>query len=477
MNIRDQVSVIVGGGHIATRKAELVAQAGARLRIVSPQFSPAMQRAAAHHAWDLIQMPFSGEHLAGAALVIAATDDPAVNQAVYQAATAIHTPVNVADQTELCSFILPAIVDRGPVTIAVSTGGASPVLARWIRTRLESTLPASLGLLADLLKRFRGRLKQHFTNIDARRRFTEALMEGPVSELALSGQVAAAEQALTRLLDAETAAVTAQPREGEVYLIGAGPGDGDLLTFRALRLLQRAEVVLYDRLVPESVLRLCRREAQMVYVGKQAGDHPVPQARISELLVEYASAGRRVARVKGGDPFIFGRGGEEIQHLSDAGIRFQVVPGISAANGCAAYAGIPLTHRDHAQGVSFWTAHHKDGNVDLNWPALADPRQTLVFYMGVGTAEIVCRELIAHGLPGDTPAAMIEQGTTEHQRVITADLQNLPTRLAGAQVRSPALMIVGQVVKLRDQLRWFEGNRHSQAPAFPQHRLKMDAKV
>ncbi|MEM9386340.1 MAG: siroheme synthase CysG [Pseudomonadota bacterium] len=469
LKLRDARALIVGAGEVAVAKARLVAEAGARIRVVAPEVSEAMSEALSLHRWEHVGERFADAHVEGAKLVIAATDDKQVNESVHAACEARGIPVNVADQPKLCSFILPAIVDRTPITIAISTGGTSPVLARWVRALLESALPSGLANLGALMARFRGTMKARFPDVDIRRRFVERILQGPVKELALSGQLERAEQALEAAMAAPDARDSAAM--GEVYLIGAGPGDPDLLTFRAQRLLQQAEIVLYDRLVPEAVLRLCRREARLIYVGKRKGDHTIGQRELTSLLVRYARDGFRVARLKGGDPFIFGRGGEEIEGLVDERVPFVVVPGITAASGCGAYAGIPLTHRDHAQGVSFWTAHHRaEGGVALDWSRLAASHdETLVFYMGLGGLASLCDGLVEHGRPPQTPAALVEQGTTAAQRVHLGTLQDLAPKVEQAEARSPALLIVGSVVTLHQRLNWFEPAGVQTSP-FPQHR-------
>jgi uroporphyrin-III C-methyltransferase / precorrin-2 dehydrogenase / sirohydrochlorin ferrochelatase len=391
--------------------------------------------------------------LDGTALVIAATDDEAVNRQVHAAAVARNLPVNVVDHPELCTFILPAIIDRSPVVIAVSSGGASPVLARLIRARLETLIPASFGRLAALASSFRDKVKQRIQRPARRRAFWEEVLQGRIAELVFSGQDGAADKALAQKLAEEGSNPSTV---GEVYLIGGGPGDPDLLTFRALRLMQQADVVVYDRLVSPPVLDLVRREALRIYAGKERDHHVLPQETINQLLVRLAREGKRVVRLKGGDPFIFGRGGEEIDTLVSEGIPFQVVPGITAAGGCAAYAGIPLTHRDYAQSVVFVTGHLKDDTVDLNWPALIQPQQTVVFYMGLQGIAVICRELIAHGMAAGTPAALIQQGTTPQQRVFTGTIGTLPGIVEKSNVRAPTLIIVGDVVRLHDKLRWFK---------------------
>jgi uroporphyrin-III C-methyltransferase/precorrin-2 dehydrogenase/sirohydrochlorin ferrochelatase len=348
---------------------------------------------------------------------------------------------------------MPSIIDRSPVIVAVSTGGRSPVLARLIRARLESLIPAGYGRLAKLVTAFRDKVKQTFKHPPLRRQFWEEVLQGRIAELVYSGQDQAAEKALQERIDSVDGNKTPV---GEVYLVGGGPGDPDLLTFRALRLMQQADVVVYDRLVSPAVLELVRRDAERIYAGKERDNHAIPQEDINHLLVRLAKEGKRVVRLKGGDPFIFGRGGEEIDTLAAEGIPFQVVPGITAAAGCAAYAGIPLTHRDYAQSVVFVTGHLQDGTVNLNWKALVQPDQTVVFYMGLHGIETICRELMRHGMPPTTLAALVQQGTTRNQRVLTADLATLPGIVEKAQVKAPTLIIVGDVVQLHERLRWFE---------------------
>jgi uroporphyrin-III C-methyltransferase/precorrin-2 dehydrogenase/sirohydrochlorin ferrochelatase len=326
------------------------------------------------------------------------------------------------------------------------------VLARLLRARLESLVPASYGKLAELARRFRERVKRALPQAQ-RRPFWERVFQGPVAELVFSGRLAEAEQALDRTLD-ETAARGPEP--GEVYLVGAGPGNPDLLTFAALRLMQQADVVLYDHLVSPAIIELTRRDAERIYVGKERARHTMRQEEINAMLVDLARGGRRVLRLKGGDPYVFGRGGEEIESLAASGIRFQVVPGVTAACGVAAYAGIPLTHRDYAHSCVLVTGHLKDGSMNLDWHGLARPRQTVVVYMGLVGLEALCQQLIAHGMPRDMPAAVVQQATLPQQRVIVAALEDLPRKVAEAGLRPPTLVIVGDVVKLREKLSWFE---------------------
>jgi uroporphyrin-III C-methyltransferase/precorrin-2 dehydrogenase/sirohydrochlorin ferrochelatase len=453
LNIKDQRGVVVGGGEVAARKAGLLLKAGAKVTVQAPALSETLADMVRDGQVQHRAERFEASVLDGAALVIAATDDEAINRAVHAAAVARRLPVNVVDHPELCTFVLPAIVDRSPVVVAVSSGGASPVLARLIRARLETLIPASFGRLAALAAAYRDKVKQRVKSPARRRRFWEAVLQGDIAEMVFAGQDAAASKALAQRLEGE--ASDAKP-VGEVYLIGGGPGDPDLLTFRALRLMQQADVVVYDRLVSPAVLELVRREALRIYAGKERDHHVLPQETINQLLVRLAREGKRVVRLKGGDPFIFGRGGEEIDTLAAESIPFQVVPGITAASGCASYAGIPLTHRDYAQSVVFVTGHLKDGTVNLNWDALVQPQQTIVFYMGLHGLDVICRELIRRGMAAATPAALIEHGTTRQQRVLTATLDTLPAVVEQAKVTAPTLIIVGEVVRLREKLNWFE---------------------
>ncbi len=458
LNVKNKPCLLVGGGEIAARKAGLLLKAGAQVTVLAPSLGSTMTQLAAqgkivHRPVELNPAaPESFSVVSDYFLVIAATDNAAVNEQVYRSAQAQRVPVNVVDQPALCSFILPSIIERAPLIVAVSSGGASPILARLLRARLEAFIPAAYGSLAALAGRFRAKVKQRFERLEARRRFWEKVLQGPIAEMMMAGREQAASRALD---DALNHTAPENLALGEVYLVGAGPGDPDLLTFRALRLMQQADVVVYDRLVTPAILALVRREAQQIYAGKSRDEHALPQEGINDLLVRLAKQGKRVLRLKGGDPFIFGRGGEEIETLASENIPFQIVPGITAANGCAAYAGIPLTHRDYAQSCVFVTGHLKDGGVDLNWPALVQPRQTLVVYMGLLGVEVLCRELTAHGMKAATPAALIEQGTTPNQRVLIGTLATLPDTVKSAQVRAPTLIVVGEVVRLHNKLAWF----------------------
>lgn len=460
IQIKQRDCLVVGGGSIAARKVALLRKAQADVTVVAPELCEELKVLANETKIKHINRRFEDADLAQCVVVIAATNQGDVNEHVSSLAHQLRLPVNVVDNPDLCSFIMPSIIDRSPVVIAVSTGGSSPVLARLIRTKLEGSIPSAYGRLAKLVEGFRGKVKAAFPNVESRRGFWEKILEGSVAELVFTGHEDDAKKLLDKaIVDGAASPATA----GEVFLVGAGPGDPDLLTFRALRLMQQADVVVYDRLVSPSIMEMVRRDAEIVYVGKERDKHAMAQENINQLLVRLAKEGKRVLRLKGGDPFIFGRGGEEIELLAQEGIAFQVVPGITAANGCSAYAGIPLTHRDYAQSCVFVTGHLKDGSVDLNWAALAHPHQTVVFYMGLHGAPTLCKEMVAHGLPSSTPVALVEQGTTPQQRVYTATLDTLLDVIASEDIKPPTLIIVGEVVTLHEKLSWVEEHHDDEA--------------
>ncbi|MFM5181542.1 siroheme synthase CysG [Aeromonas veronii] len=440
--------LLVGGGEVAERKARLLLDAGAHLTVVAPELDPELAELAANGSIEWLAGEFVPEQLAGKWLVVAATDRREVNALVYQSANQAQIFANVVDDPKRSSFIMPSIIDRSPLMVAISSGGKAPVLARLLREKLEALLPQHLGAVATFAGSLRERVKARFASMGERRRFWERLLGADRLGQALArGDSASAHQLADNLFADESLT------GGEVVLVGAGPGDPGLLTLHALRQMQQADVVVYDRLVSDEVMALVRRDAKRIFVGKQAGNHCVPQEGINQLLLEEAQKGQRVVRLKGGDPFIFGRGGEELETLVGSGIGFQVVPGITAASGCAAYAGIPLTHRDHAQSVRFVTAHGKGGARDLDWPLLAKDKQTLVFYMGLSSCATIREQLLAHGKASSTPVALIERGTQPCQRVIRGTLDELPALAVG--VESPALIMVGSVVTLADRLAWF----------------------
>ncbi|NOS73204.1 MAG: uroporphyrinogen-III C-methyltransferase [Methyloglobulus sp.] len=450
-NLKGQDCLVVGAGEIAARKIELLTRAGAKITVIAREISAVVAAMQTSHSLVIQQTSFAPIDLKQFRLIISATDNIETNKLVAKTATEQRIPVNVVDNPGLSSFIFPAIVDRSPIIIAVSSGGAAPVLARLLRAKIESVIPPAYGRLASLAEKFRDRVKQHIKIAPQRRIFWENVFQGNIAEQVFSDNQQAAEQLLNQTLNDYDGTVN----NGEVYLIGAGPGAADLLTFRALRLLQQADVIVYDRLVSPEIIDLARRDAEKIYVGKQRQHHALPQVSINQLLADLAKAGKRVARLKGGDPFIFGRGGEEIETLMAQGIHFQVVPGITAASGCASYAGIPLTHRDHAQSCVFVTGHLKDDCVNLNWTQLALPNQTVVIYMGLIGLEQICQSLIAHGSAKDLPIALIQQGTTDNQKVITGTLETLPALVADQTIKAPTLIIIGTVVSLHDKLKWF----------------------
>lgn len=461
LNIRDRACLVIGGGEVAQRKISLLLRAGARVTVVAPEFDTAVAGLEGNAQVRLLQTLFEESHLDGAVLVVAATDDDALNARVSELAHARDLPVNVVDQPRLCSFIMPAIVDRSPIVIAISSGGSSPVLTRHLKELNEIMVPGRINNLARLLGSKRKLVKHTIKRFDDRIRFWESVLDSTIPELVYSGNEAAAEDSFENVLQQWTDKATGKPQRkgsGEVYLVGAGPGDPDLLTLRALRLMHKADVVLYDRLVSEEILAKIRPDAEKIHVGKQPKNHPVPQEQINQLLVDYARQGKRVLRLKGGDPFIFGRGGEELSVLAQSEIPFQVIPGITAASGCASYAGIPLTHRDHAQSVRFLAGHLKDGELDLDWPHLIADQQTLVFYMGLVGLPQICENLVQHGMPAQTLVAVVQQGTTRHQRVVIGDLGNISERVEQAGLRAPTLTIIGSVVSLHEQLNWFAGD-------------------
>ncbi len=451
-DIKNKPCLVVGGGEVATRKAGMLLQSGGFVTVVAPELTDTLKELAEAGKITYIAEKFHPEHLGDAVLVIAATNDRATNEQASAAAKQLRIPVNVVDNPDLCSFIMPSVIDRSPLVIAISSGGTSPVLARVIRAKLETFIPAAYGRLAHFAASFRDQVKDKI--LPAKRRiFWEKVLQGPVAEMVLAGQDQTARDALQKMLATDS---DDTPPRGEVYLVGGGPGNPDLLTFRALRLMQQADVVVYDNLVSPAVLELVRRDAERIYVGKKRADHTMRQENINELLVKLAQEGKRVVRLKGGDPFVFGRGGEEIETLAAHGIPFQVVPGITAATGVSSYAGIPLTHRDYAQSCVFVTGNLKDGSVNIDLTGIAKTNQTIVIYMGLMGLPTLCQELVAHGLAITTPAAIVQQGTTYQQKVVTGTLATLPELAAHAHMKPPTLIIVGEVVKLQDKLAWFK---------------------
>jgi uroporphyrin-III C-methyltransferase/precorrin-2 dehydrogenase/sirohydrochlorin ferrochelatase len=453
-NLTNRWVAVLGGGVAAARKAELALRAGARVRAFAEKFCEEFDELTPKTNLTRVPHEPRTEDLDDCALLYCAAEDNEQNRRARSVAQAAHIPCNVVDVPELCDFTMPSIVDRSPVVIAISTAGSSPILGRMIKARLETLLPAAYGRVAAFVGRYRKKVVSKLKDFDGRRRFWERILEGPVVDLVLAGHDGEAIAEFDAQLEA-AARGAKHCQQGEVYLVGAGPGDPDLLTFKALRLMQRADVVLYDRLVGEGILNLVRRDAERIYVGKLPREHTVPQDEISRMLLRLAKEGKRVLRLKGGDPFVFGRGGEEIELLAEAGIPFQVVPGITAASGCAAYAGIPLTHRDHAQACVFVTGHSKDGRPDFEWKVLLQPRQTVAVYMGLAHLAEIARAFIESGAAPSMPVALIDNGTRPNQQVLTATLATVAEKAATIDVKGPAILIIGSVVRLREKLDWY----------------------
>ena len=460
LNLKGKKVVVTGGSTVAARKTELALRAGANVLVVTPElgpeFPPIAQRYSSfsHRSGSPVSEDFEN-----AVIVYGASENDEEDRRVRELARARGALVNVPDKPELCDFSMPSILDRSPLLIAISTAGTSPLLGRQIKERLETTIPAAYGDLARFLGGIREHVSTHIKDNRQRRYFLEKLLDSPVADLVLAGDEARAHKLLDEQLAGHASSGDgsgAGSGIGEVYLVGGGPGDPDLLTFRAMRLLQRADVVVYDRLIGSPILDLVRRDAERIYVGKMMNKHELSQDEISRLLVKLAREGKRVLRLKGGDPFIFGRGGEEIELLASEGIPFQVVPGITAASGCASYAGIPLTHRDHAQSCVFATGHSKNGRLELDWATLLQPRQTVAIYMGLAMLPELTRDFIAHGANPEMPVAVVDNGTRPNQRVIIGTIETIAASVAATGIKGPAMIFIGTVVRLSETLGWFK---------------------
>lgn len=457
----DSPALVVGGGAVALRKTRHLLEAGCRVTVVAPWCDPDLRTLAVEGKLCWRAVRFEPEMVVGHRLVIAATDDADLNRLVAASANRFRVLVNVVDDPALCSFIVPAVVDRSPLVIAVGTGGRAPILARQVKASLEAMLPGALGRLAGFMGEWRARVRREVSRPGARRRLWERVVRGPVAEHLFAGRDADAHRLMAGMVEGgRGAAGDSQPLDGEVYIVGAGPGDPELLTLRALRLMQQCDVVLYDRLVADEILALVRRDADRIDVGKRVGGRGWSQQQIHQAMIRLARDGKRVLRLKGGDPLVFGRGGEEMEALAGAGVAYQVVPGITAASGCAAYAGIPLTHRDHAHSCVFVSGHDVEA-LEYDWQLLASPRQTIVFYMALGQIGTICHELRRHGLPDTTPAALIAQGTTRDQEILRGMIATLAEIAARRRLRPPAVLIVGAVAGLSERLSWFLSDRAS----------------
>lgn len=449
--LKNRDCLLVGGNEIAEAKARLLLAAGARITVnalaVTDQFVSWLD----HKQLKLIDTPFNAGLVKGKWLVIAATSDKLLNERIATIAETEHIFCNVVDTANLSSFIMPAIVDRSPLIVAISSSGQAPVLVRELRAKIELLLPNYLGQLAAYGALLRSKVKQYYQSVLTRRRFWEKFFNNARLARALAQNDPIQVTKLTQMLFDRVSY-----RQGEVVLVGAGPGDSGLLTLKGLQKIQHADIIFYDQLVSEDIMNLVRRDATRIFVGKRAGYPSISQEQINVMLVEHARQGKRVVRLKGGDPFIFGRGGEELEQLKIENIPFSVVPGITAASGCAAYSGIPLTHRDYTHSVRLITGHLKKGS-RLDWQSLVSERQTLVFYMGLIAAKRIQTELLAHGMAATMPVAIIEAGTTHDQKVSLGKLESLDE--LAMQAHSPALIIIGAVIALRDKLNWFSGNK------------------
>lgn len=463
LDVRGKKVLVDGGGTLAARRVERALDAGAMVHVFAEELGGEFRKLKSHPSLTHhIQEPRLPDFI-GAAVAYGATENEIRDRHLYDMANHHHVLANVADVTEYCDFITPSIIDRSPLVIAISSGGAAPIIARILRARIEAILPAAYGKLAAFSGRLRERVMAKLKTPESRRAFWENTIDGPVADMFLSGDPKSAKKQFLKELDA-TALGQDIEKVGEVYLVGAGPGDPDLLTFRALHLMQRADVVLYDRLIGDGIINLVRRDAERIYVGKSPNNHAMDQQEISDLMVKLAKEGKRVLRLKGGDPFIFGRGGEELETLAAADVPFQVIPGITAASGCASYAGIPLTHRDHAQSCVFVTAHGKDGVLSLDWETMARPGQTVAIYMGRSSLDFLMEEFIRRGVDPNTPAAIVDNGTRPNQQVVKGNLSNLFERAEAAKLPGPALVIIGSVVELSDTLNWYknyEADKHT----------------
>jgi len=480
--------LIVGGGEVALRKADLLSRAGACITILAPDISHELQALLTDDKHQFIYENYNKRYMLGARVIIAATDDETLNHEIHADATELNIPVNVVDTPPLCDFIFPAIIDRNPIVIGISSNGKAPVLARLLRARLETLIPQGYGKLAKLAGDFRSEVKAKIPTLTGRRQFWERAFEGQVSQLMFAGNETEATAQLQADLDSTAAAIhhknhsdtpvnttptlsdnsdNKAPPVGEVYIVGAGPGDPELLTFKALRLMQQADIVYYDALVSPQVLDLCRRDSDKVFVGKKRSNHTVAQLGINELLVNSAKEGRRVVRLKGGDPFIFGRGGEEIESLRSNNVPYQVVPGITAANAAASYAGIPLTHRDHSQSVRFVTGFLKAGAPNSNFKNFLNTDETVVFYMGLHSLARLTEGLVDAGRSADTPIAIVSNASMPNQQVLTGTLATIVAKQEDAQLPTPALLIMGDVVSLHHDLAWYnlQNQQHSDALA------------
>jgi uroporphyrin-III C-methyltransferase/precorrin-2 dehydrogenase/sirohydrochlorin ferrochelatase len=457
--VKQKTALLVGNGVSATRKCELLLRSG--MAVYALDFETDLEHELFAHALKAGQLTLLDKAVNLNAVeariwsklfvCVAASETDADNMELVRLAKHHDVPCNVLSREDLSDFLFPAIIDRSPIIAAVSSGGELPIISRLLRSKIETTLPHKYGRLAQISSSLKANVSERINNSNARRRFWESQLEGRFADLVFTGDESAAQKVFLEALDKQSSKASFS---GEVYLVGAGPGDPDLLTFKALRLMRQADVVLYDRLISPQILSLVRQDAELINVGKERSKHTLPQESINELLAKLAKQGRRVLRLKGGDPFIFGRGGEEIETLAQHGVPFQVVPGITAAAGCGAYAGIPLTHRDYSQSVRFITGHLKTDSAELPWQDFVQNNQTLVFYMGLMGLERIAKALMEHGMSKEMPVALVSKGTTRDQKVVTGNLETIYAVCRASEIKAPTIIIVGEVVKLRDKLAW-----------------------
>ena len=441
--------LVVGGGEIAERKINLIIKANAKVEVLARKFSPNVENLINKNKLKKIKSNLDISTLdSNYSLIIAATDNKQINKKLFNFANKNNILINVVDQPDLCTCTFGSIVERGDLVVAISTGGNAPVFARNLREKFETLLPQSTKQLIDFSASIREKVMNSFSQFNKRRIFWELFFDAFATKKNITkSNLAALTNQLIKTLK--------NKNSGEVFLVGAGPGDPELLTLRALHLIQKADVCIYDNLVSKEILELVRRDAHMIYAGKLRNNHTIEQKEINQLLVNYAKKGLRVLRLKGGDPFMFGRGGEEISELMTQKIKFQVVPGITAASGVSAYAGIPLTHRDYSQSCIFITGHEKNGKLNINWSNLIHENQTIVIYMGLNSLPIIVQNLIDSGMRKNMPIALVQEGTTEKQKVMVSTISRVISKTLKSNIQSPVIIIIGEVVKLRKTIKWF----------------------
>jgi len=448
LDIKDKPVLVIGGGDIAYRKIKLLIKSKPNIKVIAKNICSEILDLEEKFSIKIVKKQFHVDDIEFPIIIIAATNDKSLNKQIAKEGLRKKIPVNVVDQPSLCTFTMGSIVERGSLVVSISSSGKAPVLVRHLREKIEKLIPDSYKDLVDLAGKLREKVKKTIKIDNKRRIFWEKFFEIENINSILKNKKTLTTK-FNSMLD------SMKDKTGEVYLVGAGPGERDLLTIRALHLMQKCDVCIYDNLVSDEVVELVRRDADMIFAGKKRDQHTFSQEMINDYLVKYAKKGKKVLRLKGGDPFIFGRGGEEIESLMSHKINFQVVPGISAANGVAAYAGIPLTHRDYAQSCLFLTGHFKDGKIDFDWPKLITDKQTVVIYMGLLSLPDFIKQLVEHGQKKTMPIAVIERGTTDSQKVIQGNIGNIINKITRSKIKSPALIIIGEVVKLRSQLKWF----------------------